>query len=104
MPERNDAVESISSSSTLSSPRSDLFRPRSLAPWFVKHGIVASPTTRDLYDLQVDIDHECLRLARDNGSDPSATRYSDVDSVARLALKLSEPISQLGHTGTESFS
>ena len=58
---------------------------------------------QELYDLQVDIDHECLRHATDPESHPSATRYSDVDSLAQLAKRLSGPITQIGHAGTEVF-
>ena len=103
MLEMHGALERISQSSTLQSPRSDSLSHRSLDRWFVMHNITASPTLQDLYDLQIDIDYECLRHSNDVESDSPANSYSGVDSLARLAIKLSGPLSQLDHPGTEMF-
>ena len=69
--------------------------------WFTLLNIAASPTQQNLYDLQVDIDYECLRHSKAFDSDSSADSYSDVESLARLAVRLSEPLSEVNHADTE---
>ena len=60
-------------------------------------GLPASTTIRQLYDALSELDHECLRHATKQDS------TSDADTVAKLAMFLSGPLSQCGYPGTFGF-
>ena len=60
-------------------------------------GLPASTTIRQLYDLLSELDHESMRHATAQGS------TSDADTVAKLAMFLTESLSQCGHPGTFGF-
>lgn len=63
----------------------------------------ASTTTRQLYDLSVDLDHGCLRHATEPAFDPAQDSTSDVESVVELAIFLSGSLNQCGYPGTSLF-
>ena len=60
-------------------------------------------TTRQLYDLLQQLDHECLRHATDVALNPAQDSISEVESVAGLATFLSGSLSQCGYPGTSIF-
>lgn len=62
-----------------------------------------SLTIRQLCDLKVELDHECLRHATDAFLDPGWDATSEVDSLVELAIFLSGSLSQCGHPGTFLF-
>ena len=83
-----------STAETLSSPHP------SLRETLASFGLPASTTTRQLYDLLLELDHECLHVF---ASDPAHDATSEVDSMVGLATYLSGPLSQCDYHGTSMF-
>lgn len=62
-----------------------------------------STSTRQLYDLRLELDHQCLRLAAGINLDPQEDATSDVNSVKELAVFLSGALNQCGFPGRSLF-
>ena len=75
----------------------------SLGETLASFNLPPSKTTRQLYDLLIELDHECLRHATDTALHPVQDSTLEVESVVGLALFLSGPLSQCGHPGTSIF-
>lgn len=75
----------------------------SLHETLVSFNLPASTTTRRLYDLLLELDHECLRHATDVSLDPAQDSTSEVESVVELAIFLSGSLSNCGHNGESIF-
>ena len=81
----------------------------SVSPPSLSQGLIASFTTnkststRQLYDLRLELDHQCLRLAAGIKPDPQEDATSDVNSVKELAVFLSGALNQCGFPGRFLF-
>lgn len=75
----------------------------SLRATLASFNLPASTTTRRLYDLLLEVDHECLRHATDVALDPTRDSTSEVESVVELAVFLSGSLSNCGHKGESLF-
>ena len=75
----------------------------SLRETLASFNLPASTTTRRLYDLLLELDHECLRHATDVALDPAQDSTSEVESVVELAVFLSSSLSNCGHKGESLF-
>lgn len=75
----------------------------SLRETLASFNLPATTTARQLYLLQLELDHECLRHATGNAVNPVQDSTSEVESVVGLALFLSGPLSQCGYSGTSIF-
>ena len=62
-----------------------------------------STSTRQLYDLRLELDHQCLRLTAGINLDPQEDATSDVNSVKELAVFLSGALNQCGFPGRFLF-
>ena len=60
-----------------------------------------SPTKRELYDLQVELDHQCLQHAA--GVESEYDEISEANWAKEAALKLSEPLNEVRHQGSSRF-
>lgn len=60
-----------------------------------------SPTKRELYDLQVELDHQCLQHAAGVQSEHDV--ISEANWAKDAALKLSEPLNECQHPGSSKF-
>ena len=94
------ALEATQSTSTLEERLHDI--PMGPCTWRSSLGsfdVPTVPTIRDLYDLQVAIEYECLRQL--SGVDLThPQQHSDVNLLIQLAMKISTPICQSGHVDT----
>lgn len=75
----------------------------SLHETLASFNLPASTTIRRLYDLLLELDHECLRHATDVTLDPAQDSTSEVESVVELAVFLSGSLSNCGHKGESLF-
>lgn len=75
----------------------------SLQETLASFNLPASTTTRRLYDLLLELDHECLRHATDVALDPAQDSTSEVESVVEMAVFLSGSLSNCGHKGEFLF-
>ena len=75
----------------------------------LSHEFVTSLTTnrtisvRQLYDLRLELDHQCLRLAASISLNPQEDATSDVNSVKELAVFLSGALNECGYPGRSLF-
>ena len=63
--------------------------------------LTSSPTSRELYDLQVELDHQCLQHAA--GIESEHDVISEANWAKAAALKLSEPLNEVQHPGSSKF-
>lgn len=63
----------------------------------------SSPTIRELYDLQIELDYQCLQSAADTDLRPIRYAKSDVNSVVGIAVFLSSSLSLARYPGTFLF-
>lgn len=75
----------------------------SLRETLASFSLPTSTTIRRLYNLLLELDHECLRHATDGALDPTQDSTSEVESVVGLAMFLSGSLSQCGYPGTSMF-
>ena len=75
----------------------------SLRETLASFSLPASTTTRRLYDLLTELDHECLRHATDLAVHPAQDSTSERESLAELAMFLSGSLSKCGYPGTFLF-
>ena len=75
----------------------------SLHETLASFNLPASMTTRQLYNLLLELDHECLRHATEVALDPAQDSTSEVESVVELAVFLSGSLSNCGHKGQSLF-
>lgn len=61
------------------------------------------PTIRELYELQIELDYQCLQLAADTDLRPVRYATSDVNSVVGIAVFLSSLLSLARYPGTFSY-
>ena len=79
-----------------------IIRPRRLSKDIMApFDIPTSPSSRELYALQVELDHQSLQRAAGINSDHDVT--SDANSAKAAALVLSGPLNECGHSGTFEF-
>lgn len=71
--------------------------------FMTEFNLSASPSLRQLHDLNVELDHQCLLLAADGSQAELSNATSDVDLVVELAVFLSGTLSHAGHPGTHHF-
>lgn len=60
-----------------------------------------SPTKRELYNLQVELDHQCLQHAA--GVESEHDVISEANYAKEASLKLSEPLNEVRHHGSSRF-
>ena len=81
---------------------SSSFKPMSphRSPRDILFSLPISPTALELYELKVELDHECLRLAIDIELEHALHARSEVNSVTGLVSFLSDSLSKCRHPGT----
>ena len=90
---------SLQGRSGSSSPRRNPQRQLSLASFNVN----AVPTIRELSELQIELDYQCLQSAADTNLRQTRFAKSDVNSVVGIAIFLSGPLSLARFPGTFLF-
>lgn len=70
--------------------------------WLTRDSIASNstPSIGELYELQLELDYQCLQLAADTDLRPVRCATSDVNSVVGIAVFLSSPLSQARYPGT----
>jgi len=65
--------------------------------------INTSPTPRELYELQIELDFQCLQLAANVDDFSTEYKNPDVNSVVEVAVYLSGPLCLAKHSGTFQY-
>ena len=77
-----------------------------VAPRPFSHGLLASstvttsPTPRELYDLQIELDFQCLQFASQTDIRSAHHAAADVNSIVEIAIYLSGPLCVARYPGT----